>query len=93
MAVAQTRAVCEGLFGDVGEFVRTPKSGEGGHSSYRVPVHWMTVIELGLAVYLVLMSGFVVAWGHGSSLPFVILFALGYGAVGCTSLFESLRRA
>ena len=93
MAVAQTRAVLEGCQGEVGEFVRTPKSGDLRRSSYRVPVHWVSVIELGLAVYLVIMAGAVIRWGHLTSLPFLALFAIGYGAVGGTSWLERRRGA
>jgi len=88
LAVSQTRAVLEGLFGPVGEFVRTPKQGDGERSSYRVGVHWVAVVEVFLSVYLGASAVWVAAYGHLLSVPFVLLFAVGYGAVGGSSLRE-----
>lgn len=89
MAVAQTWAVLAGLFGPSGSFVRTPKRGAAKASSYRVGVHGLVWIELVMAAYLggaVLVAIAVEAW---PSLPFLLLFAGGYAAVGLGSLREA----
>ena len=86
MAVSQTRAVIEALIGPVGTFVRTPKSGSAGAVVYRAATHGIAGIELLLAAYLSLAGVYLVAMGYYASLPFLALFALGYGTVGFASL-------
>lgn len=89
MAVSQTRAVFEGLFGGVGVFVRTPKSGGVGSSVYRAATHGLVAIEAAMALYLGAACVYVIATGHLASLPFLLLFAAGYGAVALHSLLPS----
>jgi len=86
MAVSQTRAVLEGLFGEVGTFVRTPKWGGVAKSSYRAASRGLVGLELLLAAYMTAACAFVVWEGYLASLPFLALFATGYGAVGLASL-------
>ena len=93
MAVNQTRAVVEGLFGRDVTFVRTPKAGDvdGGRAvvpAYLSEVGWTPWVELGLAAYFAVSTGVVVAQGWYASLPFLLLFGFGFGYVG----FGSLRR-
>lgn len=86
MAVSQSRAVAEGLFGPVGTFVRTPKVGDTATSAYRAATRGLFVVELVLAAYLCLAIGYVLGSGYLASLPFLALFAAGYGTVGLSSL-------
>lgn len=90
LAVSQSRAVIEGLSGPAGEFVRTPKQGEKPHSTYRVGVHWIALVEAALAVYLFISAGIVLVYGSVFSVPFILMFALGYGAVGAKSIQERM---
>jgi cellulose synthase/poly-beta-1,6-N-acetylglucosamine synthase-like glycosyltransferase len=93
MAVNQSRAVFEGLFGSDVTFVRTPKVGEGAPRArgYRPAAGWTPFIELALCAYL-LAGGVLVAWqGWYGSLPFLGLFAFGFGYVGVGSLRPAPR--
>ena len=101
MAVNQTRAVVEGLFGRDLTFRRTPKRGDGaarldgGAWEPRLPMDWTTAAELGLALYYALAVGVAVDRGLWASLPFLLLFGLGFGFVGLGSLAPTgtLKRA
>ena len=86
MAVSQTKAVLEGLFGQVGVFVRTPKSGGVRTSIYRAATRGLVGIEALFALYLGLACVYVVVAGYAMSLPFLLLFAAGYGAVALGSV-------
>jgi cellulose synthase/poly-beta-1,6-N-acetylglucosamine synthase-like glycosyltransferase len=86
MAVAQTRAVMEGLFGSVGTFVRTPKRGGATAGLYRAASRGLVGVELAMAAYLCVACVYVVLQGYVASLPFLMLFACGYGAVGLASM-------
>ncbi len=86
MAVSQTRAVIEGFFGPVGTFVRTPKRGGASASVYRAASRGLVGVELLLASYLVVACLYVTLNGYAASLPFLALFAFGYGSVGLLSL-------
>ncbi|MCA9569405.1 MAG: glycosyltransferase [Myxococcales bacterium] len=86
MAVSQTRAVLEGLFGEVGTFVRTPKVGDAAVVAYRAATRGLVGLELALAVYLTAALGYTMSQGYWASVPFLGLFAAGYGTVGLSSL-------
>ena len=97
VAVNQTRAVLEGLFGQDVTFVRTPKVGAGERTGtptgHRPAAGWTPLVELSLAAYL-LVGGLLVAreGGYGS-LPFMGLFAFGFAYVGIGSLLPRPRLA
>lgn len=86
MAVSQSRAVLEGLFGEVGTFVRTPKAGDAAVSVYRAASRGLFAVEILLSVYLTVALGYVCVTGYFASVPFLGLFAVGYGLVGLASL-------
>jgi len=89
IALAQTRAVAEGLWGDVGVFVRTPKQGASG-GSYRSKVHAIVGAELLVALWLTAGVIVAVVSGYLASLPFLLLFATGWGLVAVHSLRDAL---
>jgi cellulose synthase/poly-beta-1,6-N-acetylglucosamine synthase-like glycosyltransferase len=86
MAVAQTRAVSEALFGDVGVFVRTPKHGGLRRVGYASHSRGIASAELVLATYLALACAYVITEGYVASLPFLALFCAGYSSIGLGSL-------
>jgi hypothetical protein len=90
LAISQTRAVAVGLFGQTGVFVRTPKAGAQRRSSYRARVDGVAVVEVLMAVWLLVAAA--LAWWHGWSgaLPFLLLFAFGYGLIGGQAALEAL---
>ena len=92
MSLSQTKAVLEGLFGSTGEFLRTPKRGSQGYRSYGSVFSGVAGWELLLALWFA--WGLVVAvrqhlWG---SIPFLLLFLVGFAWVGWLSAVERWRR-
>lgn len=95
MSVSQSRAVFEGLFGSDVTFVRTPKSGATGASlvatfqRYRQSVSWTPFVELAFAAYLFGGVAWASASGYLASVPFMLLFGIGYAYVGFSTLFPA----
>ena len=99
LAVNNTRAVLEGLFGSRGAFDRTPKfrirdrSDRWWGMEYRAPVKPWVLFELGLAAYFAL-SVFALAKAKlYAPLPFFGLYLFGYLYVGLLSVAHAARRA
>lgn len=94
MALNSTVALMEGLLGDPGEFVRTPKHGEGSldlgerRRRYRGRKGMVLLLEVGMAVYLFTCLIFAVAAGYYLSVPFIALFMTGFGFVAGLSLWH-----
>jgi hypothetical protein len=86
MAVAQSRAVFEGFVGPTGTFVRTPKRGGALRMVYASAGGGIAWLELALAAYLGGAAAYAVSEAYWGSLPFLLLFAGGYGAVGAASV-------
>ncbi|MEM1414252.1 MAG: glycosyltransferase family 2 protein [Myxococcota bacterium] len=94
LSVNNARAVLEGLFGQDNTFVRTPKHGVKGRADTwkkkkyrsRFPVH--SIIELGLGVYFVVTIGLAVVTGSWITIPFLVLFMVGFLYVGALSIFQ-----
>ncbi len=96
LLVNNAQAVLDGMTGRSGEFVRTTKFGlqrptdswQGKrYRAKRTPTVW---VELALAGYFGM--GCAVAWHRHlySSLPYVLLFCVGFTYVGGLSLWQSL---
>ncbi|MEO0600275.1 MAG: cellulose synthase family protein, partial [Myxococcota bacterium] len=89
LAISQSRAVFEGMFGKVGVFVRTPKyGGTAGALVYRAAQSGLVGLEALMALYLFGACAYVVWAGDYLSLPFLLLFAGGYAIVAGYSLRE-----
>jgi cellulose synthase/poly-beta-1,6-N-acetylglucosamine synthase-like glycosyltransferase len=97
LSVNNARAVVEALIGYETGFTRTPKLGvraageSAGPRRYRVAVTLQPLVELGLAAYFTYAVIFVLDRGVWYSLPFLLLFQLGFGYVGIVSAVEGLR--
>ncbi len=93
MCVSQTRAVLEGLTRRTGTFVRTPKRGEAGEQRpYLTRLRGVPGVELLLAgwfAWAVVSAASLGLWG---TLPFLMLFLVGFAWVGGLSLVEWSRR-
>jgi cellulose synthase/poly-beta-1,6-N-acetylglucosamine synthase-like glycosyltransferase len=96
LCINQTRAVIEALLGqDSGEFVRTPKHGvvrrfEGWTAKkYRAAKTLIPFVEVLFAIYFAAATVVAVNAGHYISLPFMLLFTLGFAYVGVLSLHQS----
>lgn len=95
LSINNARAVIEGLFGRDLEFVRTPKHGVLGQEGawkkkkYRArwPVH--SIVELAFGAYFVLTIALAVVTGSYVSIPFLVLFMIGFLYVGSLSLYQA----
>jgi cellulose synthase/poly-beta-1,6-N-acetylglucosamine synthase-like glycosyltransferase len=93
IAISNTRAVLEAVFGYQTAFIRTPKSGQRSGRKYRAGLSGITAVELGLSVYCGLAiwefasNPFVAGW------PFLLVYALAFSTVGLMSLAHALSDA
>jgi len=88
LAVSNSLAVWHGYFSRNGEFVRTPKRGPQGETLYKSEKSKSLWLELLLAGYLfccIIHAAFAGLW---ASIPFLLVFALGFGGMGLLSLRE-----
>ena len=97
LSVNQARAVVEALMGYETAFTRTPKHGVRGagesvaRKRYKAAVTFQPVVELALAGYMTYGVVYLIGRGVYYSLPFLVLFQVGFGYVGLASLYEGLR--
>jgi glycosyltransferase involved in cell wall biosynthesis len=86
-----TKAVIEGLRSMAGEFVRTPKHGEGHSNRYRARADLPSVE---IALCLVSFASVVASLEtkHWFATPFAMLFTYGYGYVAALVASEQLAR-
>jgi cellulose synthase/poly-beta-1,6-N-acetylglucosamine synthase-like glycosyltransferase len=96
LCINQTRAVVEALVGhSSGEFVRTPKHGvirrfEGWTAKrYRAMKTLVPFVEVTMAAYFAVATVIAVRAGHYVSMPFLILFFMGFAYVGVLSLHQT----
>ena len=95
LSINNARAVLEGLFGDDLEFVRTPKHGvEGTDDSWKKkkykakwPLH--SLIEVAFGLYFVVTIALAVITGSWITIPFLVLFMVGFLYVGSLSLYQA----
>lgn len=95
LSINNARAVLEGLLGRESEFVRTPKHGISKRDEgwilkrYRASSRDIgTYIELGFGLYFLVTIGLAVATGSWVSIPFLVLFLVGFLYVGALSLYQ-----
>jgi cellulose synthase/poly-beta-1,6-N-acetylglucosamine synthase-like glycosyltransferase len=74
-----SRAVIRGLMpGDGGSFVRTPKRGDGPVRYRPRGGRWDRIAKGVMLGWMVLAIGGALSWGYLASLPFLLLFGVGY---------------
>jgi cellulose synthase/poly-beta-1,6-N-acetylglucosamine synthase-like glycosyltransferase len=88
LAVSNSLAVWEGYRGKGSEFIRTPKTGDQGTGPYRAAKSWSASLEIVLAGYLSVCILHAIRMGRWASLPFLFIFALGFGVIGVCSWLE-----
>jgi cellulose synthase/poly-beta-1,6-N-acetylglucosamine synthase-like glycosyltransferase len=97
LAVNNAKAVLEALFGDAGEFTRTPKYGierrqdDWQHKKYHQSMPVQPFIEVGLGLYFTATVFYALANGIYGTLPFLLLFQFGYLYLGLMSIVQQLR--
>ena len=94
LAVNNTSAVFEALFHKPSEFVRTPKyavegrGDEWASKKYRQSVAVQPLIELALGLYFTATLFYALANGIYGTVPFLMLFQVGFLYTGLLSLFQ-----
>ncbi|HSJ56282.1 MAG TPA: hypothetical protein VLC95_03825, partial [Anaerolineae bacterium] len=88
LALSNTIAIARGLFGGDKVFQRTPKfdvTARGDRwagSRYALPFQWITLGELAFAAFALGTVAVAVGVGNYFAIPFLLLYAGGYGTVG-----------
>jgi len=85
MAASQTIAVVEGILWKDTTFIRTPKHGSLRSEHPTVVPRGRTIAQVltwSLALYYAAAIPWAITEGHQSNLPFMLLFAVGFGGVG-----------
>ena len=96
LAVNNTRALIEALFGEPGEFTRTPKYGiertqdDWQHKKYHQVMPIQPLIEIALGVYFTGTVLYALTNGIYGTLPFLMLFQVGFLYAGLMSLFQQI---
>ena len=85
ISINQSRAVFQGLFRKDTTFVRTPKLGDEPQKIYRLPASRISFLEGFMALYCTSAAIYLLSLGIWHSVPFLLIFALGYGYVGLQS--------
>jgi hypothetical protein len=94
LAVNNTRAVFEALFGKQSEFTRTPKyhieaqGDEWVSKKYRQSFVLQPVIELALGLYFTATVFYALGNGIYGTLPFLVLFQIGFLYTGLLSIIQ-----
>ncbi len=94
LSVNNTKAVLEALFDKKSEFTRTPKyriEGDGDEwvsKRYRQSVTMQPLIELGLGFYFTATVFYALAHGIYGTLPFLVLFQIGFLYTGLLSIVQ-----
>ena len=95
LSINNARAVLEGLFGGESEFVRTPKHGVVASNQtwtkkkYKAGKNLATLVEIGFGLYFVTTIGIAIFTGSWASIPFLVLFMIGFLYVGGLSLYQA----
>ncbi|MEW5960682.1 MAG: glycosyltransferase, partial [Chloroflexota bacterium] len=95
VALSNSRAVAEALLGTSNDFRRTPKfkvtsrADRWQQSAYRLPLEGLVWGELALALFSLLGAGIAAANGNQFAVPFILLYALGFGYVSLQGMWDA----
>jgi cellulose synthase/poly-beta-1,6-N-acetylglucosamine synthase-like glycosyltransferase len=94
LTVNNGRAVIEGLLARGGPFRRTPKVGDPGGTTahYVAPADPLVLLEAGLAITFVGAGAWALETGTFSALPFLALYAAGFGGVAVAQAAQWIGR-
>ena len=100
LVFSNTRAVLEALFGVQTSFVRTPKykvesskdNWLAAAAKYKRRKGWLPFIELAFALYFVAAVAYAVRSNIYATIPFLLIFLVGYGYMAMMSLFQGRAR-
>jgi hypothetical protein len=96
LAVNNSKAVIEALFGRTSDFARTPKYGierakdEWMGKKYHQALPIQPFIEIGLGLYFTFTVFYALDHGIYGTLPFLMLFQFGFLYTGLMSIFQQI---
>src|SRR5246127_5500278 len=94
LTITNTKAVIEALIGKQSAFARTPKyrveskKDKVGATKYRKRLGWVPWVELLIGAYFALTVYYAVENENYITVPFLLLFVVGYWYTGLMSLFQ-----
>jgi cellulose synthase/poly-beta-1,6-N-acetylglucosamine synthase-like glycosyltransferase len=97
LAVNNTKAVLEALFGQPGEFTRTPKYGieraqdDWQHKRYHQTMPIQPLVEVALGLYFTATVIYALTNEIYGTLPFLLLFQFGFLYMGLMSIVQQFR--
>jgi cellulose synthase/poly-beta-1,6-N-acetylglucosamine synthase-like glycosyltransferase len=97
LAINNSKAVLEALFGHQSDFARTPKYGierrqdDWQNKRYHQSMPIQPFIEVAFGLYFTVAVFYAVANEIYGTLPFLVLFQFGYFYMGLTSIVQQLR--
>lgn len=97
VAVSNTKAFFEAVFGKKSEFIRTPKYGIETKDNtwkgkeYKIPFSLLSILELFFALYSITGIGVAFLIGNYFIIPFYVLYTLSFSYVFFTGLIQNLR--
>jgi hypothetical protein len=95
IALNNTKAVVEAFLGVGNIFRRTPKfnihsaSDHWQNSIYSLPLDGLVIGELALGLYSLVGAIIAALNGHHFAVPFILLYALGFGYVGLQGVWDA----
>jgi cellulose synthase/poly-beta-1,6-N-acetylglucosamine synthase-like glycosyltransferase len=99
LTINNTKAVIEAMFNKQSEFARTPKyriDGNGGEwltKKYHQTLTAQPIIELALGVYFTVTVFYALANGIYGTLPFLVLFQVGFLYTGLLSVVQQFAES
>jgi cellulose synthase/poly-beta-1,6-N-acetylglucosamine synthase-like glycosyltransferase len=97
LAVNNTKAVFEALFGQPGEFTRTPKYGierrqdDWTHKKYHQSMPVQALVEVAFGLYFTATVFYALSHGIYGTLPFLMLFQFGFLYMGLMSILQQFK--
>jgi hypothetical protein len=94
LAVNNSKAVIEAMLGQTSDFARTPKYGiersrdEWQHKKYHQTLSVQPFIEVGMGLYFTGTVVYALERGIYGTLPFLVLFQVGFLYTGLMSIFQ-----
>jgi len=94
LTITNTRAVLEALIGKQTAFARTPKyrveskKDKVGAKKYRKRLGWIPWVELAIGTYFALTVYYAIENENYFTIPFLLLFVIGYWCTGLMSLLQ-----
>ncbi len=93
IAISNSRAVLEAVFGKQSAFIRTPKKGDQTARAYAVRLSYLTIAELLLGLYCFATFFIVLASHRYLVVPFLFLYAWGFTGVGLLSMYHFFQES